>query len=90
MYLWRSEGPAAIHFLRALKKLPVQVKLLAATRELIFRKDCFDSRLETHKLGGKYKEHWAFSIDYHYRIMFRFLSDTEVLFEDTDNHKIYR
>ena len=77
------------HFLRALKHLPPQLKPLAVEREAIFRKDCFNAKLKTHKLSGKYKEHWAFSIDYHYRVMFRFLSDTEVLFEDADDHSIY-
>ncbi len=77
-------------FLRALKSLPIELKPAVVERETIFRKDCFNPRLKTHKLSGKYKEHWAFSIDYHYRIMFRFLSDTEVLFENVDNHSIYK
>ncbi len=77
-------------FLRALKNLPIELKPEVLEREAIFRKDCFDSRLKTHKLSGKYKEHWAFSIDYHYRILFRFLSDTEVIFENTDDHSIYK
>jgi mRNA-degrading endonuclease YafQ of YafQ-DinJ toxin-antitoxin module len=77
-------------FLRALKSLPKELKPTVVEREAIFRKDCFDSRLKTHKLSGKYKEHWSFSIDFSYRIMFKFLTDTEVLFENVDDHTIYR
>jgi mRNA-degrading endonuclease YafQ of YafQ-DinJ toxin-antitoxin module len=77
------------HFLRAFKHLPIQLKPLVVEREILFRKDCFDAKLKTHKLSGKYKEHWAFSIDYHYRVMFRFLSASEVLFENVDDHAIY-
>lgn len=66
-----------------------ELKPAVIEREAMFRKDCFDPRLKTHKLLGKYREHWSFSIDYHYRIMFRFLSDAEVLFENVDDHSIY-
>ena len=77
-------------FLRALKNLPIELKPAVVVREGLFRKDCFDPKLKTHKLTGKYKEHWAFSLDYSYRIMFRFLSDSDVLFENVDDHSIYR
>lgn len=72
------------------KKLPKEIKEKAKEKELIFRENPFDSRLKTHKLSGKDKECWAFSIDYSYRIKFIFLNDEEVLFLNIGTHEIYR
>lgn len=37
----------------------------------LFVKDPFHPQLRTHKLSGKLKGLWAFSIDYKYRVIFR-------------------
>jgi len=55
----------------------------------IFRKNAFDARLHTHKLGGKLKDYWVFSITSSDRIMFRFLTANKVFFIDIGDHKIY-
>ncbi|HEY4509916.1 MAG TPA: type II toxin-antitoxin system mRNA interferase toxin, RelE/StbE family [Candidatus Paceibacterota bacterium] len=60
------------------------------SRLLIFQKNPFDARLETHKLGGKLQDYWAFSITYSDRIAFRFLSEYKVFFIDIGDHRIYR
>ena len=52
----------------------------------VFKKDCFDSRLKTHKLGGIMKDLWSFSINYSDRIVFYFLNNSEVLFVDIGDH----
>jgi len=78
------------HFEKHYKKLSKGVKEKAKEKEKIFRKDPFDPRLETHKLHGKLKECWAFSVDSKHRIKFIFLSDEEVLFLDIGTHDIYR
>ena len=77
-------------FLKALKQLSVQKKKLIVKREKIFRIDCFDSRLKTHKLKGKWQDYWAFSITYSERILFRFLKKGEVVFINVGTHEIYR
>ena len=77
-------------FLSSLKKLPKDIIEQAAMKEEIFRKNCFDYKLRTHKLHGKEKNHWAFWVDYKYRIKFIFLSGEEVLFLGIGTHKIYR
>ena len=79
-------------FRRAYKKLPKQVKEKAKLKEKIFRKDPFSPILETHPLDGKYKDYWAFSIDYSYRIMFKFLkaTKTKVAFINVGTHDIYK
>lgn len=71
------------------KKLPERIKMLAEEKEPIFRSNPFDNRLLTHKLGGRLKKYWAFSIDYHYRIIFSFEAGNEIRFHAIGTHKIY-
>lgn len=77
-------------FLKALKRLPTRIIEKAEEKELVFKQNPFDSRLETHKLRGKDKNCWSFSITDAYRIKFIFLSSGEVLFLDVGTHDIYR
>lgn len=63
------------HFERAYKRLPSPIKDLARKREIIFRKNVFDQRLDTHKLKGKFDDFWSFSITRSYRIVFTFEND---------------
>lgn len=77
-------------FEKQYKKLPKDIKDLAKTRELIFRSNPFDPRLETHKLHGKDREAWAFSINKSYRIKFIFLNGGKVLFLEIGTHDIYK
>jgi mRNA-degrading endonuclease YafQ of YafQ-DinJ toxin-antitoxin module len=78
------------HFLRALKSLPIELKKTILEKEGTFRKDCFAPSLKTHKLSGKYKDYWSFSIGFRYRILFRFLSNDEVLFINVGDHSVYQ
>lgn len=67
-------------FEKEYKKLPKKIKLFAEKKEKLFRKDPFYSQLKTHKLTGKLKGYWAFSIDYQHRIIFEFASKNTVWF----------
>lgn len=78
------------HFNRALKKFPSDLKPQVREREQWFRSDCFDQRLETHKLSGKLKGSWSFSITQKYRILFIFEENNIVTFLDIDDHDLYR
>lgn len=78
------------HFEKVYKKLSSVEKELIKQREKIIRQDIFDLRLKTRPLKGRLKRRWAFSVTYSDRIMFRFLSDKEVLFLDIGPHDIYR
>lgn len=60
-------------FLKALKKLPANIIDLAEEKEKIFKENPFNPVLRTHKLVGKEKEHWAFWINYSYRVKFIFI-----------------
>lgn len=52
----------------------------------IFLQDPFDSRLKTHKLTGKLKELWSFSVEYDIRVIFYFTTKTQVIFVDIGTH----
>ncbi|MDO8552054.1 MAG: type II toxin-antitoxin system mRNA interferase toxin, RelE/StbE family [bacterium] len=72
------------------RKLPKRLKELAKEKEAIFRINPFHPSLETHKLHGKDKNAWGFSVDRKYRIKFSFLGNNRVLFLDIGLHDIYR
>jgi len=77
-------------FAREYRKLPLKIKKLAEKREQIFRKDPFESSLKTHKLTGKLKEYYSFSIDYQYRIIFEFVEKDNIWFHSVGTHEIYK
>jgi mRNA-degrading endonuclease YafQ of YafQ-DinJ toxin-antitoxin module len=51
-----------------------------------FTVDPYDPSLKTHKLSGKLKEYWSFSIDYDERILFYFTEDEKAVFVDIGSH----
>lgn len=67
----------------------MKVKLAAEKKEKLFRKDPYASSLKTHKLTGKLKGYFAFSIDYSYRIIFEFKVNNTVWFHSVGTHSIY-
>ena len=77
-------------FLKSLKRLPGKIIKQAEEKEKIFKENCFDQRLRTHKVKGEKEEIWAFWINYSYRIKFIFLDGEEVLFLDIGTHDIYK
>ncbi len=77
-------------FKREYKKLPKEIKKLAEEKEAMFRKDPFDSKLNTHKLHGHLKEYWVFSVNDRYRIIFEFLEKDVIWFHSVGDHSIYQ
>lgn len=77
-------------FRKSYKKLSENIKNKAKEKEKIFRINPFDIRMDTHKLHGKYKNYWAFTITSQYRIIFAFSESDVVDFIDIGTHKIYR
>jgi mRNA-degrading endonuclease YafQ of YafQ-DinJ toxin-antitoxin module len=51
-----------------------------------FTIDPFDSSLKTHKLSGKLKDLWSFSLEYDERVLFYFTDDGKAVFVDIGNH----
>ena len=54
----------------------------------IFINDPFGAKLKTHKLSGKLKDLWSFSIEYDHRVVFYFSKDKpkKAVFIDIGNH----
>jgi proteic killer suppression protein len=52
----------------------------------IFVEDPFHSRLRTHKLTGRLDGLWAFSVSFDCRVIFKFISKTEILLIDIGGH----
>ena len=77
-------------FAKEYKKLPLKVKRAAEKKEKIFRKDPFAPQLKTHKLTGKLKSYYSFSIDYQYRIIFELVKKDTVWLHSVGTHEIYK
>jgi addiction module RelE/StbE family toxin len=54
----------------------------------LFINNPFDTALKTHKLSGKLKDMWSFSIDYDLRVVFYFTKDRpkKAVFIDIGTH----
>ncbi len=76
-------------FRRHYKKLSPSIKFLAQKKDALFRKNPRDPKLKLHGLGGALKGYFAFSIDFHYRIIVRFRDENSALFYDIGTHDIY-
>ena len=76
-------------FLRAYKKLSVEIKDKLDQKERIAVKDIFDKSLKTHKLSGKFANLWAFSVDYQTRVIFEFQGQDEIFFHEIGGHELY-
>lgn len=80
--VWGSSFKKAFH--RRVCGTPEET--LFTERMKLFLDDPFDPRLTTHKLSGRLKGLWAFSIGYDCRVIFQFLSRYEVLLVNIGSH----
>ena len=46
--------------------------------------------LKVHKLHGKYKNRWSFSVNYEFRILFSYLKKNEIVLLAIGLHDIYK
>ena len=77
-------------FIKAYKKKIIQNTAIIANffdRFQIFIHNPFDKSLKTHKLSGKLKDLWAFSLEYDLRIVFYFENNHQnAVFIDIGSH----
>jgi addiction module RelE/StbE family toxin len=52
----------------------------------VFANNPFDPSIKTHKLTGKLKGNWAFSVNYDCRVVFQFLDKNEAFLIDIGGH----
>lgn len=55
-------------------------------RVAIFVEDPYDGRLRTHKLSGRLRDLWSFSVSYDIRVVFSFVEGNRAIFEDIGDH----
>ncbi|MBI2595004.1 MAG: type II toxin-antitoxin system mRNA interferase toxin, RelE/StbE family [Candidatus Colwellbacteria bacterium] len=77
-------------FKREYKKLPKNVKLEAEEKAALFRKNPFHPSLDTHKLHGRLREFWSFSIGFKQRIVFEFGGKNITYFHSVGDHDVYQ
>jgi addiction module RelE/StbE family toxin len=76
-------------FKRALKSLIKKdpyAELIFQDKLTLFLINPYHPQLETHKLKGKLKSYFAFSIQYDLRVIFYFASETEIVFVNIGTH----
>jgi mRNA-degrading endonuclease YafQ of YafQ-DinJ toxin-antitoxin module len=77
-------------FIRKFNKLENGLQEDVFQRINLFKNRENHKMLEVHKLNGKFKEYFGFSVNYKFRIVFRYISKNEVLFTDIGDHDIYK
>lgn len=53
----------------------------------IFINDPFERSLKTHKLSGKLKDLWSFTVEFDIRVIFYFADKSKVVFIDIGTHE---
>ncbi len=77
-------------FRKSFQRLPKVIQEKAVRRDKIFQKEPFQQSLETHKLKGNLKKYWSYSVDKHYRVLFRFEKKNLAIYFDIGTHEIYK
>lgn len=78
------------NFVRQHKKLLPALQQEVKEKIALFKEDPTHTYLKTHKLQGKLKGFWSFSVNYEYRIIFEYDAKTTVALVAVGNHDIYQ
>jgi len=77
-------------FLREFKKLPVDIQEEAKEKILMFQDEVNHQRLKVHKLQGKLKDFYSFSITYSHRMVFMYEADGSIVLITVGTHDVYK
>ncbi len=77
-------------FKKSLKDSPRHVADKLEKKKQLFRQNPFHPSLKTHKLKGVMQNYYSFSVDYSYRVIFKFMSEDKVLFINIGTHEVYK
>jgi len=77
-------------FLRQLRKLDPDLQEEVVEKVELFEKNPMYSGLKVHKLKGRLKGRWSFSVNYKTRIVFQYLSKNEVVLLAVGDHNVYK
>ena len=78
------------NFLRKTKKLPKDLQIDIIKKIDDFQKNSDDPTLKVHSLHGKFKGSYSFSVNYYHRIVFEYISKSEVVLLDFGDHDVYK
>jgi addiction module RelE/StbE family toxin len=77
-------------FLRDFKKFSLQAQTDAKDKIDLFRDIRNHEHLQVHKLKGKLKEYYSFSVTYSHRIVFTYQDKSTIVFIAIGDHDIYK
>ncbi|OHA84151.1 MAG: hypothetical protein A2937_01115 [Candidatus Yonathbacteria bacterium RIFCSPLOWO2_01_FULL_47_33b] len=77
-------------FLRLLKKLPLGLQDEVIEKIELFKDASNHQRLEVHKLKGRLRKFYGFSVSYRDRVVFEYISENEVALLAVGDHEIYK
>jgi len=77
----------APQFKKSVQKIPYRIQITFQKKLKLFRQDPFYPSLKTHKLSGKMRNHYSFSVTYSYRVLFKFLDENSVFLVNISAHK---
>lgn len=77
-------------FEKSFRKIPENIAQLFNDKQSFFILNSFNPLLKTHKLKGKLKEYYSFSVNLEYRVIFKIVSKGKILFLDIGTHEIYK
>lgn len=76
-------------FIRQLNKLDSDLQNEAIEKIALFKNTSNHQRLAVHKLHGRLDGRLGFSVNFKYRIVFKYLSKTEVVLLAVGDHDVY-
>ena len=79
----------APRFVRYLKRLLKDLQEEAAEKIDLFKHSANHVVLKVHKLHGKFSKCFSFSVNYKIRIVFQYVSKSEVALLSIGDHEIY-
>lgn len=77
-------------FLRLLKRLPRDLQEDVITKIKLLNDTNNHHSLKVHKLKGRLKGFYSFSVDYKNRVIFEHISDDEIVLLAVGDHDMYR
>lgn len=86
----RTSGDFDKDYRDLIKESP-EIKKEAARKLILFSNNPLDTRLRSHKLSGRLRDKWAFSITYDVRIIYEWRGKANVRFLAIGKHdKVYK
>ena len=77
-------------FVREFKKLPTELQEEALDKIELFKNVENHKKLKVHKLQGKLRNFYSFSVTYSHRIVFSYESKEEIVFLAIGDHSVYK